>query len=57
MVFLAAFHPAVAETSQKKRISLSCEDGIEYLETADACDVIQDTMNLKVHLIQGLLHM
>src|ERR1700722_4363148 len=53
---LAVLHTAMAESSQRQGISFARKDRIQDLETAHSGDVVQNAMNLKVHLVQGLLH-
>src|ERR1700722_17068249 len=53
---LAVLHTTMAESSQGQRISFACKDLIQDLETDHSSDVVQDAMNLKVHGVQGLLH-
>jgi hypothetical protein len=53
---LTALNATVAETCQSQRTPFSGKDCIQDPEAAYAGDVVQNTMNLKVHLVQSLLH-
>src|SRR5664279_3119144 len=53
---LAVFHTTMAEPRQRQGISFAGQDRIQNLETTDSRDVVKNAMNLKVHLVQSLLH-
>src|SRR5271170_2390699 len=53
---LAVLHPTMAEPRQGQGISFARKDRIQDLEATDSCDVVKNAVNLKVHLIQSLLH-
>src|ERR1035438_8371079 len=53
---LAVLYTAMAEPRQGERISFARKDRIQNLEATDSRDVVKDAMNLKVHLVQSLLH-
>src|ERR1700732_222458 len=54
---LAVLHTTMAEPRQGQGISFARKDRIQYFEAAGSRDVVKNAMNLKVHLIQSLLHM
>ncbi len=53
---LAALYAAMTEPSQSHGISFASEDRVQYPETTDPGDVVQDTVNLEIHLIKRFLH-
>jgi hypothetical protein len=54
---LAALHAAVAEARQSEGIPFACKDGVEDPHATYTSNVVQDPMNLQIHLIESLLHM
>src|ERR1700681_3067821 len=54
---LAVLDSAMAEPHQGQGISFTRKDRIQDLEATDSRDVVKNAVNLKVHLIQSLLHM
>src|SRR5450631_2992249 len=54
---LAVLYTAVAEPRQGEGISFARKNRIQNLEATDSRDVVKNAMNLKVHLVQSLLHM
>jgi hypothetical protein len=49
----ATLHASMAEPSQGYGISFTSKDHVQYSEATYSGDVIQDTMNLNVHLIKS----
>ena len=47
----------MAESCQGQRTAFTCKDRIQDLEATYSSDVVQDAMNLEIHLIEGFLHM
>jgi hypothetical protein len=54
---LAALHAAVAEVRQSEGIPFSGKDGVQNPQATYTSNVVQDAMNLQIHLIESLLHM
>ena len=48
---LTAFYATMTEPSQDHRILFASEDCIQYPEAAHSGDVVQDAVNLEIHLI------
>jgi hypothetical protein len=46
----------MAEPRQRQGVSFARKDRIQNLEATDSGDVVQNAMNLKVHLVHSLLH-
>ena len=53
---LTALYATVTEASQGQGISFTSEDCVQYPEATQSGDVVQDTVNLEIHLIKRLLH-
>jgi len=53
---LITLHSGMAEPSQSNSISFTGQDGIQYAKTAQPGDVVENAVNLQVHLIQRFLH-
>jgi hypothetical protein len=54
---LAALHASVTEARQSERIPFSGKDGVQNPQTTYTSNVVQNAMNLQIHLIERLLHM
>src|ERR1700682_1172003 len=54
---LAVLHTTMAEPRQGQGLSFARKNRFQDVEGTDSCDVVQNAVNLKVHLIQSLLHM
>src|SRR5205807_7163116 len=53
---LAALDARMAEPRQRHWISFTFEYRVQYPQAAESGDVAQYTMNLKIHLVESLLH-
>src|SRR5215475_448605 len=52
---LAALHPGMTESRQGHGVSLALQDGVKDSESTESGDVVEDTMNLQIHLIERFL--